>query len=77
MSKTELLQKLHTAARTEQAAAVTTRNMIATFTWSGLDETALKEITGTLEKLASSHGARAAELNRLITELERSPKDVF
>jgi len=77
MNKTELLEKLRTAVQTERAASIATRNIIATFTWSGLDENTMDEVSRTLETLAARHGERASTLNRLAAEIERSPQDVF
>lgn len=77
MSKDKLLADLREAAQVERAAAVATRNIIATFTWSGLDDQARGEVADTLSAMAAGHDARVGELNKLSADIERSGNDVF
>lgn len=77
MSKDQLLPGLRTALQTERAASLATRNIVSTFAWSGLEPQARDEVADTLEALANGHDKRAAELSRLVADIERGSDDVL
>lgn len=77
MTRKELLSTLQSAMVTESAAAVAIRNMVSTFTWSGLPEDRRRQTMTHLENLSAGARGRARSLKELITQLQGSSRDVF
>ena len=72
MNKNELIESLNTAMTTEGASAVAIRNMISTFTWSGLPPAKRRRAVESLRTLADGPERRARRIRQMIERLQRS-----
>ncbi|HSW45176.1 MAG TPA: hypothetical protein VLM89_06355 [Phycisphaerae bacterium] len=77
MTRKELLDALQSAMMTESASALAIRNMVSTFTWSGLPPRQRERVTGQLDDLAVGPEARAQRIKQLIAQVQGSTQDVF
>jgi len=77
MTRKELLDTLQSAMVTESAAAVAIRNMVSTFTWSGLPEDRRRRVMTHLEALSAGAQGRAQGLKEMIAQVQGSSRDVF
>lgn len=77
MTRKELVDTLHTAMVSESASGVAYRNMVSTFTWSGLPEDKRREVMSQLEELSNGPERRAHRLKAIIAQAQGSSQDVF
>ncbi len=77
MTRKELLDALQSAMVTENASAIAIRNMVSTFTWSGLPGDRSRQVMSQLEGLSGGPERRAHRLKALIAQVQGSSQDVF
>jgi len=77
MNKKDLLEHLRTAMTTESASVLCIRNIVGTFAWSGLPERRRQEIADTLDTLAQAPQRRVERIQRMMSKVQGSDKDVF
>ena len=77
MNKKDLLETLRSAMATERASVLCIRNIIGTFTWSGLPEHRRREVVDSLNTLAEAPQQRAERIQQMIEQVQGGDKDVF
>jgi hypothetical protein len=77
MKKSELIEALNDAVRAENASALAIRNMMSTFTWSGLPEAKRRQVVDSLRALADGPEQRGRRIRQMVERLQRSEKDVL